>query len=56
MSLIYEKIPIILFLIFTSFYSNGEWVKTGVNYDVAKDYFDRDRVKKINEYLYYWMP
>jgi len=49
------KILIILFLIVVSFSSNGEWVKTGVNSDGEIDYFDIDRVLKIDGYLYYWI-
>ena len=50
-----KKILIILFLIVTSFSSNGEWVKTGINYDGDRDYFDINRVQKIDGYLYYWI-
>ena len=50
-----KKILIILFLIFISFSSNGEWVKTGINYAGDTDYFDINRVQKIDGYLYYWI-
>ena len=50
-----KKYLTLLIIIFISFTSYGEWIKTGENIDGDSDYFDIDRIKKIDEYVYYWI-
>lgn len=45
----------LLLSILISFSSYAVWYKTGVNADGETDYIDFNSIKKIDEYVYYWI-
>ncbi len=50
-----KKITILLFSIFISFSSYGEWKKFGQNTDGSTFYIDIGTIKEHGGYVYYWI-
>ena len=51
-----KKITILLVIIFTFLFSTtswGEWIFVTENVDGNKFYYDKDRVRKIGNYIYF---
>jgi len=49
-----KKLTILLFSIFISFNSYGEWTKRGKDTGGDTHYLDTDTIKKHDGYVYYW--
>jgi hypothetical protein len=50
-----KKLTILLFSIFISFNSYGEWTYVSETVDGSVYYIDKDKIKEHNDYVYNWV-